>query len=63
MHLALFGWNSSDWEATIGIVGVFFVFFPILVNALLVYIGAQILGERAENERLSRGGTSGSSPG
>ena len=61
MTLALFGWDSDDWEATIGIVGVFFVFFPLLVNALLVYIGAQILGERAENQAHARGeGTSGS---
>ncbi len=48
--LALFGFNADDWDATLGLVGVFFVFFPLLVNGLIVFIIAQVLGERAQNQ-------------
>ena len=57
------GWNDEDWLATAGIAGVFFVFFPLLVNALLVYIAAQIAGERAENQAHARGEDVGPSEG
>ena len=38
-------------KATIGLVVVFFVVFPILAQGLLAFAAAQALGERAENER------------
>jgi hypothetical protein len=41
------------FEATFGIVIVFFVAFPILVQGLIGYAAAQALGERNENQRLS----------
>ncbi|HEX2085408.1 MAG TPA: hypothetical protein VHF89_06980 [Solirubrobacteraceae bacterium] len=49
------GWDSDNWEATLGLAGVFFVFFPLLVNGLVVFIIAQVLGERAENQAYARG--------
>ena len=55
MFAALFGWSSDDWEATLGLVGVFFVFFPLLVNGLIAFIIAQVIGERAENQAYARG--------
>ncbi len=57
------GWNSQEWRDTLGIVLVFFVGFPILVNVLIAYIIAQILGERAENQAHARGVTVGDSRG
>ena len=53
--IALFGWDGDDWEATIGLVGVFFVAFPLLVNGLVVFIIAQIIGERSQNQAYARG--------
>lgn len=44
----------SDWAATIGLVGVFFVLFPILVNVLVVLAVGQALGERGENQRYQK---------
>ena len=45
----------SDLEATIGLVGVFFVLFPVLAQGLIGFAIAQALGERAENqEYMSR---------
>ena len=41
----------SSFEATAGLVGVFFVLFPILVQGLIAFTVAQALGERAENQR------------
>lgn len=41
---------SFDVEATLGLVGVFFVLFPILVQGLIGFAVAQSLGERAENQ-------------
>ena len=38
-------------KATIGLVVVFFVVFPILAQGLMAFAAAQALGERAENER------------
>ncbi|HEV2811619.1 MAG TPA: hypothetical protein VGW10_00085 [Solirubrobacteraceae bacterium] len=49
------GWNSDDWDATLGLVGVFFVAFPLLVNGLVVFIIAQAIGERAQNQAYARG--------
>jgi hypothetical protein len=56
MVLAEFlGWTSKDWDATIGLVGVFFVFFPLLVNGIVVFIIAQAIGERSQNQAYARG--------
>ena len=44
----------TDVSATIGIVLVFLVVFPILVNVLIVLAVGQALGERAENQRYRR---------
>jgi hypothetical protein len=56
MPLADFlGMNSDDWDATLGLAGVFFVFFPLLVNGLIVFIMAQVMGERAQNQAYARG--------
>ncbi len=57
------GWDKFDWEATAGLVGVFFVFFPLLVNGLIVFIIAQAIGERTQNQAYARGEDAGSSPG
>ena len=57
------GWDKFDWEATFGLAGVFFVFFPLLVNGLVVFIIAQALGERTQNQAYARGEDPGSSPG
>ncbi len=56
MPLADFlGWDKNDWDATLGLAGVFFVFFPLLVNGLIVFIIAQALGERTQNQAYARG--------
>jgi phage shock protein PspC (stress-responsive transcriptional regulator) len=39
--------------ATVGLVVIFLIVFPVLVNALLVYIAAQAIGERAENQEYA----------
>ena len=49
------GWDSDNWEATLGLAGVFFVFFPLLVNGLIVFIIAQVIGERTQNQAYARG--------
>jgi hypothetical protein len=41
-------------SATIGLVGVFLVLFPILVNVIVVFAVGQALGERMENQRYQR---------
>ena len=38
-------------KATIGLVVVFFVVFPILAQGLIAFAAAQAMGERAQNER------------
>ena len=64
MPLADFlGWSPDDWDATLGLVGVFFVLFPLLVNGIVVFIIAQILGERSQNQAYARGDDAGSSSG
>jgi uncharacterized membrane protein YqgA involved in biofilm formation len=40
----------SSFAATFGLVIVFFVVFPILVQGLIAFAAAQALGERAENQ-------------
>jgi Sec-independent protein secretion pathway component TatC len=44
----------SSVAATLGLVGVFFVVFPVLVQGLLAFAAAQSLGERAENQEYAR---------
>jgi hypothetical protein len=39
----------TAWKATFGLVIVFFVIFPILVQGLIAFAVAQALGEREEN--------------
>ncbi len=44
--------------ATLGLVVVFFVIFPVLVQGLIAFAVAQVFGERAENQAyLARRGT------
>ncbi|MDQ3849054.1 MAG: hypothetical protein M3296_00355 [Actinomycetota bacterium] len=49
--VALFGWNSQDWTDTFGLVVIFFVMFPVLVQGLLAFAAMVARGERAENEK------------
>jgi uncharacterized membrane protein YqgA involved in biofilm formation len=44
----------SAWAATFGLVVVFFVIFPVLVQGLIAFAAAQGLGEKAENEEYAR---------
>ena len=44
----------TDVSATIGLVLIFLVIFPIVANVLIVFAVAQALGERAENQRYRR---------
>jgi hypothetical protein len=44
-------------QMTLGLVGVFFIFFPLLVNVILGFIAAQVLGERQENLEYARAHT------
>ena len=37
-------------EATLGLVVVFFVVFPVLVQGLIAFAIAQVIGERSENQ-------------
>lgn len=39
----------SDIAATLGLVGIFFVLFPVLAQGLIAFAAAQAMGERAEN--------------
>jgi hypothetical protein len=43
----------SDFAATFGLVVVFFVVFPILVQGLIAFAAAQALGEKAENDEYA----------
>jgi len=40
----------SPLAATLGLVFVFFVVFPVLVQGLIAFAIAQVMGERAENQ-------------
>ena len=44
----------SAWAATFGLVVVFFVIFPVLVQGLIAFAVAQVLGEREDNEEYAR---------
>ncbi len=44
----------SAWAATFGLVLVFFVIFPVLVQGLIAFAIAQVFGERADNEEYAR---------
>jgi hypothetical protein len=46
--------SLTDVSATLGLVGVFFVLFPILVQGLIAFAAAQAVGERAENQEYAR---------
>ncbi len=52
----------TDLEATLGLVGVFFVLFPVLVQGLIGFTIVQILGERAENQEYRAGLATGDEP-
>ncbi|HVP01610.1 MAG TPA: hypothetical protein VMT10_03490 [Solirubrobacteraceae bacterium] len=41
---------SQAWKVNLGLIGVFFVLFPVLVNALLGYASAQALQEKRDND-------------
>jgi hypothetical protein len=45
---------SAALEMTLGLLAVFIVGLPILVNILLGFIAAQVLGERRENLEFER---------
>ena len=60
MPLADFlGMNGDEWRDTLGLVGVFFIAFPLLVHALLGLIAGQVLGEKRENQAYAHGEDSG----
>ena len=44
----------SAWAATFGLVVVFFVIFPVLVQGLIAFAIAVGLGERADNQEYAR---------
>ena len=44
----------SAWAATFGLVVVFLVVFPVLVQGLIAFAIAVGLGERADNEEYAR---------
>ena len=44
----------TAWAATFGLVVVFFLIFPALVQGLIAFAVAQVLGERADNEEYAR---------
>jgi uncharacterized membrane protein len=52
----------SDIGATLGLVGVFFVLFPLLVQGLIGFAIVQILGERADNQEYRAGLATGDEP-
>ena len=43
----------SSTAATLGLIAVFFVLFPLLVTGVLAFTGAQIFGEKAENDEYA----------
>ena len=40
----------SSVAATLGLIAIFFVVFPLLVQGLIMFAAAQAMGERAENQ-------------
>ncbi len=49
----------SAFSSTFGLVVIFFVIFPLLVQALITVAIAQGLGERAENQAYADGTSTG----
>lgn len=47
---------QTPFTATIGLIFVFFVLFPLLVHGLIAFIGAQIQGEYKSNRALVEDG-------
>jgi phage shock protein PspC (stress-responsive transcriptional regulator) len=45
----------SDVSATIGLILVFMVIFPALVQGILLFIAAQVMGERRQNQEYRPG--------
>jgi hypothetical protein len=45
----------AAFAATAGLVVVFFVVFPLLVNGLIAFAVAQVLGEREDNREYTAG--------
>jgi hypothetical protein len=43
---------SHALRDTLGLVGIFFIVFPLIAQGLIAFAVAQGLGERAENEKL-----------
>jgi hypothetical protein len=46
--------SLSAGSATFGLVVVFFVIFPVLVQGLIAFAIAQAMGERADNQEYAR---------
>jgi hypothetical protein len=44
----------SAWAATFGLVLVFFIIFPVLVQGLIAFAIGVALGERADNQEYAR---------
>lgn len=44
----------TDVAATLGLVGIFFVLFPLLAHVLVGFSIAQALGERMQNQEYRR---------
>lgn len=44
----------SDVSATLGLVVIFFVVFPILAQGLIAFAIAQVFGEREQNQEYAR---------
>ena len=44
----------TDVSATLGLLGIFVVLFPILVNVLVVLAVGQVLGERQANQNYRK---------
>ncbi len=42
---------SNAAKVDIGLIGVFFVLFPLIVHGLLGYAGAQVAQEKRENDK------------
>jgi hypothetical protein len=45
---------SEAFAMTMGLLAVFFIGLPILVNVLLAFIAAQVAGERQDNLQYER---------
>jgi hypothetical protein len=52
----------SDVGATLGLAGLFFVLFPLLVQGLIGFAVVQALGERADNQEYRAGLKTGDDP-